>query len=248
MWDVGEIAGPPPEDTDRQLVEQTLAGNKEAFARLHKRYYARVYRYALFRTRGPQDAEDIAGETFVRAISHLHTYRFVGESIFPWLSRIAANLIADQGRKGAGVSVLSLDAGGTGGDEVRAFLEGLPGNAPDPHRVAESHETQGLLRATIARLPADQAEAVLLRFVADLSLKEIALSMNKTEGAIKSLLHRALVNLRKMLAETEEARHYQNSTHQRYNKVNQQEGAPATQTAHEGRGPPSSFIELDGND
>ena len=185
------------EPSDRTLVERTVAGDREAFALLHRRYVARIYRLAVYRCRNTQDAEDVAAETFVKAIAHLPQFRFQGESLFPWLSRIATNLVHDQGRRTAGVSFLSLD--GDTAEQVRTLLEALPGNAPDPHTLAERAETQALVRAAVAALPGDQAEAILLRFGSDLPLKEISLALNRTEGAIKSLLHRALVNLRKSL-------------------------------------------------
>ena len=183
--------------TDRVLVAQALSGNGEAFAALHRRYYARVYRLALLRCRSVVDAEDVASETFVRAIAHLPAFRFQGESLFPWLSRIASNLAADLGRKSAGVTLVSLDNQTV--ESVRALLESLPGDMPDPHTLAERSETQALLRAAVAALPSDQADAILLRFGGDLPLKEIAVALGRSEGAIKSLLHRGLVGLRKML-------------------------------------------------
>ena len=190
--------------SDKRLVEQTLAGNKDAFAVLHKRYYQRVYRLALVRCRTAQDAEDVASETFVRAITHLSGYRFQSESLLPWLLRIAANLAADTGRKVAQQGFVSLDSGpGTSAGDavngVRSYLETIESDGPDPHTLAARRETQALLKAAILALPPDQSEAVLLRFGADLPLKEIAQTMNKTEGAIKSLLHRALVGLRRGL-------------------------------------------------
>jgi RNA polymerase sigma factor, sigma-70 family len=191
-------AGP----SDRQLVERTLSGDAEAFAALHRRYFGRIYRIALYRCRNQQDAEDIASETFVKAIAHLGSFRFQGESIFPWLSRIATNLAVDQGRRASGMTLVSLDT--PTADSVRALIEGLaagPG-APDPHALAERAETQAIVRAAVATLPADQGEAVLLRFGSDMPLKEIAAVMGRSEGAIKSLLHRALVNLRKALLTT----------------------------------------------
>lgn len=186
-----------PDATDRALVAQALAGNAEAFTALHRRYYARVYRLALLRCRSVADAEDVAAETFVRAIAHLPAFRFQGESLFPWLSRIASNLAADMGRRSAGVTLVSLDNQTV--ESVRALLESLPGDTPDPHALAERSETQALLRAAVAALPTDQADAILLRFGGDLPLKEIAVALGRSEGAIKSLLHRGLVGLRKML-------------------------------------------------
>ncbi|MES2464522.1 MAG: RNA polymerase sigma factor [Armatimonadota bacterium] len=193
----GEEVTVDPDATDRVLVTQALAGSEDAFAALHRRYYGRIYRLALLRCRSVADAEDVAAETFVRAIAHLPAFRFQGESLFPWLSRIASNLAADLGRKSAGITLVSMDSQTV--ESVRALLESLPGDAPDPHTLAERNETQALLRAAVAALPSDQADAILLRFGGDLPLKEIALALDRSEGAIKSLLHRGLVGLRKML-------------------------------------------------
>lgn len=187
--------------SDRHLVARTLAGDRDAFAVLHRRYYARVYRLALLRCGSTADAEDIAGETFLRAITHLPAFRFGsgGESVFPWLSRICLNLVADRGRaRPQAGALVSLDA--ATGASLRALLDALPDpGAPDPHALAERHEIQAMVQAAVSGLPPDQMNAIVLRYVGDLPLKEIAVAMNKTEGAIKSLLHRATVALRKTL-------------------------------------------------
>jgi RNA polymerase sigma-70 factor, ECF subfamily len=229
------------ERTDRQLVERTLAGDTDAFRILHQRYYARVYRLALFRTRNAQDAEDVASETFLRAIAHLSSYRFQGESLFPWLSRIASNLVADMGRRGAGATIVSLDAA-IAPDGIRTLIEGLQSDAPDPQTLAERQEMQAFLRSAIASLPADQGDAILLRFLGDMPLKEIAATMGRTEGAIKSLLHRGLVNLRRILIQQEQHAerlgHVRTQANQR--QTNETSSAAtgnhtSTQTTHERR-------------
>jgi RNA polymerase sigma-70 factor (ECF subfamily) len=191
--------------TDRLLVEAVVAGDTTALTILHGRYYTRLYRLAYVRCRNAQDAEDVTSETFIRAIRHLNGYRFQGDSLFPYLARIAANLIVDQSRRSRGMSFVSLDGGGAS-EAVRTLLESLPSDpASDPQQLAERQEVRALVRAAIVALPADQADAILLRFGGDLPLKEIALSLNKTEGAIKSLLHRALANLRRSLTSGESA-------------------------------------------
>jgi RNA polymerase sigma-70 factor, ECF subfamily len=187
------------EVSDKLLVQQTLAGDSHALAILHKRYYARLYRLALFRTRSVADAEDIAAETFLKAIDHFPSFRFQGESLFPWLSRIATNLTIDQQRRQKTTPLLSYDQ--RTADDVRTLLDALEIDGPDPHALAERGETQALLKSAIEKLPADQADAVLLRFGGDLSLQEISATMGRSEGAIKSLLHRGLVNLRKSLCD-----------------------------------------------
>ena len=184
--------------SDRLLVQRTLAGDSDAFSQLHRRYYARVFRHALFRCRTSADAEDVAAETFVKAVHYLPQYRFQGDSLLPWLCRIATNLVIDQGRRAHGQAPLSLEGAA---DDVRALMENLQDAGPNPHELAERHETQALIRAAVATLPADQADTILLRFGGDLSIQEISLALGKTEGAVKSLIHRGLVNLRKILRE-----------------------------------------------
>lgn len=184
--------------TDKALVQRTLAGDSEAFTLLHRRYYARVYRHALFRCRTTADAEDIAAETFVKAVHYLPQYRFRGESLLPWLCRIATNLVIDQGRRNHGQPPLSLEGAA---EDVRTLMESLHDEGPNPHELAERHETQSLIRAAIATLPEDQAHVILLRFGGDLSILEISHELGRTEGAVKSLIHRGLVNLRKILLE-----------------------------------------------
>jgi RNA polymerase sigma-70 factor (ECF subfamily) len=184
--------------SDRELVRRTLAGEGAALSVLHRRYYARIYRLALFRCRSAADAEDIAAETFVRAIDHLPGYRFQGESLFPWLSRIASNLAVDQQRRRTVAPTLSYDQ--KTAEDIRTLLETLEFDGPDPHTLAERHATREILAGAIGKLPADQADVIWMRFGGDLPLAEIAAALGRSEGAIKSLIHRGLVNLRKSLA------------------------------------------------
>jgi RNA polymerase sigma-70 factor (ECF subfamily) len=196
----------PLEENDRALVERLKAGDAIAFGTLHHRYYPKIYRLALLKTNHPDDAADIASETFCRALEHLPSYEFRRcDSLYPWLHRIASNLIIDAARARPPGGEVSLDASTV--DEVGSFLECLPDTSPSPQELVERKEVQALVRQAITRLPADQGEAVLYRFLGDLSIKEIARALDRSEGAVKSLLHRALVSLRQgILADALEQR------------------------------------------
>jgi RNA polymerase sigma-70 factor (ECF subfamily) len=189
----------PFEASDRALVEQAKNGNVEAFGILHDRYYAKIYRLAYLKTGNAEDAQDIASETFCRALHHLPRYQFRRcESLYPWLHRIASNLMVDACRSRPAGGVISLDA--ALGEELGSFLEQLPDTGASPQDLVERKEVQALVQEAIRRLPADQSDAVSYRFLADLSIREIARALNRSEGAVKSLLHRALVSLRRDLA------------------------------------------------
>ena len=193
---VGEEPG------DEALVTAAQRGSAEAFARLHKRYYARIYRLAYLKTSNASDAEDVAGETFLRAIAHLPRFRFEAlpsgcRSLYPWLHRIALNLIADGGRQRPPQGLVSLDA--PTAQELRAVLASGD-TAPTPQELLERREVQQMVREAIAALPADQGEILIYRFLGELSLREAAPLMRRSESAAKSLLHRATVSLREELS------------------------------------------------
>ena len=184
--------------TDAALVAAAQRGDVKAFGTLHSRYYARVYHLAYLKTNNVQDAEDVASETFVRTLASLSRINLRGDdsSLYPWLHRIAINLVVDGHRRRPPSGVVSLDAPAVAG--IRALLgSALPDRGATPHEVAERHEVQQLVRAAIAALPEDQSDVLIYRFLGDLSLREIAPLLGRSESAAKSLLHRAVVGVRR---------------------------------------------------
>jgi len=191
----------PFDDSDRALVERVKAGDVRAFEMLHRRYYARIYRFAFMRLSNAEDASDIASMTFCRALDKIHSYQFRRTpSIYPWLHQIASNLVIDAVRDRPAGGMLSLDA--QAAEDIDSFLEYLPADGPSPQELVERSEVQALVREAIHKLPPDQARAVALRFIGDHSIREIAQALDRTEGAVKSLLHRALQGMRQHLKST----------------------------------------------
>jgi len=194
----------PFDDSDVTLVERVKAGDVRAFEMLHRRYYARIYRFAFLRLGNAEDAADVASNTFCRALGRLHSYQFRhSASLYPWLHQIANNLVIDCVRQRPAGGMLSLDA--QAAEDVDSFLEYLPADGPSPQELVERSEVQELVRQAISQLPADQAKAVALRFLGDLSIREIAHALDRSEGAVKSLLHRALQGIRQQLKTAAEA-------------------------------------------
>lgn len=193
----------PAGDGDSALVTAAQGGSAEAFAALHARYYRRIYHLAYLKTNNASDAEDVASETFIRALGSLSRFKFeagqTGQkaSLYPWLHRIAVNLIIDSARQRPPSGVVSLDAPLVKG--MRALLgESLTGGeaAASPQQIVERREVQQLVRSAIAALPADQGDVLIHRFLGDLSVREMAPLLRRSESAVKSLLHRAVLALR----------------------------------------------------
>lgn len=187
-------------ESDHELVGRVAAGDGTAFDTLHRRYHARIYRLAYLQTNNHADAEDIAAETFCRAFERIGQFGFKGcESIYPWLHRIAVNLSIDLCRDRSSRVTVSLDTDTIEG--IRGFLDRLADAHPTPEELLERHEIQTLVRASIASLSEDQRDTIVFRFLGELSLKEIADAMHRSEGAVKALLHRGIVSLRKEILE-----------------------------------------------
>jgi RNA polymerase sigma-70 factor (ECF subfamily) len=188
--------------SDMMLVAAAQRGDADAFAKLHARYYRRIYHLAYLKTNNASDAEDVASETFIRALSGLRRFRFGAPgsgqtSFYPWLHRIAINLIIDSARQRPPSGIVSLDAPVVRG--MRSLLsEQLTGGigSESPQEIVERHEVQQLVRSAIAALPADQGDVLIYRFLGELSTEEMAPLLQRSEAAVKSLLHRAVVALR----------------------------------------------------
>lgn len=142
----------------------------------------------------PAEAEDAAQEAFLMAYRKLGAYRGDGP-LGGWLMRIAMREARDRAVRRRPTT--SLDDTAT----VLATVEGGPTSAPDPAASAESGERSADLRTAIADLPAHYRDAVRLRYLDDLSFKEIAAATGRPEPTIRTHLHRGLARLRSQLGD-----------------------------------------------
>ena len=167
-----------------------------AFGELYKRYVERIYNYIYFRTGSVRDAEDLTGKVFFKAMSNIKTYRHMGLPFSAWLYRIAHNLVANYHRDRARKQEISLD------DVPGQVLPQADHHHPEV-RALKSQEVESLL-ATIHKLSPIRQELLILKFVDQLSNAEIGKILRKSEGAIKSLYHRTLLELREIMSTGEE--------------------------------------------
>ena len=178
------VAAQRPVDlvSDEQLVARTRAGDLHAFATLVERHRDVVYRVAA-RIVGPDDAEDVAQDAFLRAFHRLYQYR--GESGFgPWLLRIAHNtaLNALERRR----TVPLEDAG----DEALEEPGGKAGERT-PAEALEVSERRDRLAGKLRLLPPSHRAVLVLRDLEGLSYEEISEITDTPLGSVKGRLHRA---------------------------------------------------------
>jgi len=172
------------------LVQRVQDGDAEAFGLIYDAYVDVVFRYVYFRIHDKHLAEDFASETFVRALRRIDSVSFQGRDIGAWLITIARNIIRDHLKSS------------------RYKLEVTSADMRDADRATDGPEDEVLsglthaeLLSCVKQLNSEQQECIVLRFLQGLSVSETALAMDRNDGAIKALQHRAVRRLAKLLPE-----------------------------------------------
>ena len=170
-------------EADERLLIEAAQQDPARFADLYEVNFERVYAYAIRRVRDRAEAEDVTAEVFHQALANLKRFEWRGIPFAAWLFRIAANLISDRWQRS--------------GREI-ADEEKIDAAQVSPAEIEEV-ERRATLFKLVDTLPAEQKNVVVLRFVEQKSIKEVAREIRKTEGAVKQLQFRALSNLRARL-------------------------------------------------
>ena len=176
---------------DDELLAQIRRGDLQAFEALYDKYKGQVYRTALAIAGDSSAAEDILQDCFLRL--HANIDRIDGSvPISPWLHRVTVNLAYNLVARRKRI-VGSLDSG----------ADYLAGAAVPLERVAERSEVRDRVQTAIDSLSFQQRAVVVLFYLAEFSLEEIAYILNCPVGTVKSRLHYARNKLRSQLQEQE---------------------------------------------
>lgn len=170
-----------------KLVQNAQKGDAESFGKLYDTYVSPIYRFIYLKTSHKEDAEDLTHQVFLNAWQNIKNFQFQGFPFGSWLYKIAGNSVIDYYRT----------------KKYHLNIETVP-----EHQIAESFEVGNALdnsfdgqmaHNAISRLEPDQQNVIIMKFVNDLSNKEIATALNKSEGAIRVIQHRALKQLKNFL-------------------------------------------------
>ena len=174
--------------SDADLIARAQHGQVEAFGELYRRYLDPIYRYVRMRVNAESDAEDISERVFLRTFEALDRYEERGHPFSAYLYRVARNLLVYHYRRQP-ASVGLEEAADVG--EVES----------DPDTVVIRREEVRQISEAIEQLPEDYREVIRLRVVLELPNATVAAWMERSPGAVRVLLHRALKALREGVSE-----------------------------------------------
>ena len=170
--------------TDGALVRAAKSGDASAFGELYERYRDAIYRYCLSRTGTAHDAEDLTSDVFVKALHSIDRYQERGLPFVAFLYRIARNAAIDRSRTLK--QPLSVDE-----------LVTEPASRQNVEADATLAVDRSILLAALTKLKTEHRDVIVMRFIEGYSALEVASRLGKTEGAVRTLQHRALERLRK---------------------------------------------------
>ena len=171
----------------RQLVERGQEGDREALEELYLLHFDRIYSYLHMSVGNRHDAEDLTTQTFLKMLEAIGRFRWRSAPFSAWLFRIAHNLAMDHFRATKRTQPEEEVPEPPGSEEASAEEQAM-------HSIGR----QSMLEL-IENLSPEQQQVLTLKFVFNFPNAEVATILGKTEGAIKSLQHRALVSLQKQL-------------------------------------------------
>lgn len=172
---------------EQNYIKQAKQGNQEAFAELYRHYLPKIYRFVFLKVNNKAEAEDLTHEVFLNTWQNLESYTPTQFPFSSWLYRIARNEVIDfyrTDKKNIRLDLIDED-----------FLK-----MPETENQ-NLDSTLGLekIKNLIQFLRPEQQDVLIMRFIEDFSHKEIADALNKSEGAIRLLQHRAINELKKIV-------------------------------------------------
>jgi len=175
-------------EQEHELISRAQEGDKQAIGELYRAHVDVIYRYVWARVRDDSLAEDLTAQVFLKALEGLPTYEPSGKPFVAWLYRIAYARIVDHWRKLERRVEVPLE-------------ETLPSREPRPEDLLEFEADWIMAMELLAQLTDDQQDVVILRFIGEMSLADVAQTVGKTVGATKALQYRALATLARLLEE-----------------------------------------------
>ncbi len=178
-------------ENEHDLIRKAKDGDRAAFEALYEHYVEAIYRFVVLKVSSQRDAEDLTHEVFLASWKNLGSYRYKGVPFSSWLYRIARNKVIDHYRTRRDHA------------DIEQVNPNIFVSSDSPERDADILLDVERVKQSLDRLSSDQKDVTIMRFVEELSHREIAKALGKSEGAVRLIQHRALKNLREFLKESD---------------------------------------------
>ena len=172
---------------EQELVKRAQKGDAEAFGMLYDKHLTPIYRFILLKIGNRADAEDLCHQVFLNAWQNVGRYRFQGFPFSSWLYKIASNAVIDHWRTKKNNICIDL------------VSENLLSESPKFDYFLDQKLEVGLIKTALTKLEPEQQNVIIMKFVDELTNKEIAHVLGKSEGAVRVIQHRAIKRLREHL-------------------------------------------------
>lgn len=186
--DGSEIKRSRDRGEELELIQRAQKGDKQAISELYRLHVDLIYRYIWARVKDDSLSEDLTAQVFLKALEGLPSYRPSARPFVAWLYRIAYARIVDHWRRLKRRVEVPLE-------------ESLPSREPRPEELLEYEADWTTAMELLAQLTDDQQDVLILRFIGEMSLADVADTIGKTVGATKALQYRALASLARLLGE-----------------------------------------------
>ena len=173
------------------IIRRAQQYDDAAIEALYQTYYPKIYNYAFLQMGDVQAAEDLASDVMLKMIESIGKYHFRGLPFGAWVFRIARNRLIDLHRRRRRRGEVDLS-------------ETLSSTLASPQSLAERAIERGQLQIALKHVTDEQRQVIVLKFIQGFDNRSVGKIMGRSEGAIKSLQHRALLSLRRLLYQERE--------------------------------------------
>ncbi len=176
-------------ENEQNLIEKAIDGDKEAFGLLYSHYQPQIYRFIYIKVSERAEAEDICHQVFLKAWQNIGRFNYQKLPLSSWLYKIARNQIIDTYRsKREDISLIDVeDIATTDHLEIE-------------EKIDAKDEIEKVKKA-IEKLKPEQQDVIIMRYIEEMSPKEIAFAIGKSPTAVRIIQHRAIKSLRETLGE-----------------------------------------------
>ena len=172
-------------DGEKDIIEHAIKGESSAFGLLYDKYQPQIYRFIYLKVSHREEAEDLTHQVFLKSWQNIAEYKFQGFPFSSWLYQVARNQIIDYYR----AKKINLDIEEIDEPKIENTTAKTIDNNSDIKKIKKA----------IKQLNPKQQDVIILRFIEELSIKETASALKKTEMAVKLLQYRAIKNIKKIL-------------------------------------------------